>query len=252
MTRTIGLIAIAFAIGCGAPANQTGGAATDKPGAQTEPPKPAEATSTSVSTATATSASQSPAETSLPSHHSMLVDDAEALPECVKDAEGWLVYVKADEQFMTCSDGEWTSVEIKGEKGETGEKGEAGEAGADGTDNRIVSSIFCGGTLSGTSISLKYAASLMASGDVFATASVSGGLNDISASAFYSAQQNGALDASVIVVSDYSGTANFGYWDIGLNRQTLVVTVTYNDVEVAGGQQSWQMTPDKCTVNDFD
>jgi hypothetical protein len=209
----------------------------------------------------------------------MLVDDASALPECVKEAEGWLVYVTADSQFLTCAGGEWAAVEIKGEKGDDGapglagakgEKGVAGTdgvagadgaagangadgaAGADGTDNRITSSIYCTGQLGSTAFYATYNAVLHASGDLFVTANIENGLDQTTAVAFYSREQNGAESGAVSLTKDEAGTSNYGWWRLSLNRTTLVTTVTYHDNEISGGEQSWTMTPDKCIVNDYE
>lgn len=68
------------------------------------------------------------------SDHSMLVADASKLPPCDANAEGWLVYLKAEAKFQVCSTGAWTDVDIKGPKGDTGATGAAGAPGASGKD----------------------------------------------------------------------------------------------------------------------
>lgn len=45
--------------------------------------------------------------------HSLLVQDAAALPECTAETEGWLVYVKADGAFKACSSAVWEVVILK-------------------------------------------------------------------------------------------------------------------------------------------
>lgn len=68
-----------------------------------------------------------------PSYHSMAVADAEALPPCTADADGWLVYVRATAELEACEAGAWTVVPMpKGEKGDTGAVGAQGIAGAKG------------------------------------------------------------------------------------------------------------------------
>lgn len=57
-------------------------------------------------------------------------DDAN-LPPCDGEREGFLVYVTATANFRTCTAGQWSAIELKGEKGD---KGDAGAAGAPGKD----------------------------------------------------------------------------------------------------------------------
>jgi hypothetical protein len=57
-------------------------------------------------------------------------DDA-ALPPCNPDREGFLVYVTATANFRTCGGGQWSVIDLKGEKGE---KGEIGATGQDAID----------------------------------------------------------------------------------------------------------------------
>jgi hypothetical protein len=60
---------------------------------------------------------------------------------------------------------------------------------------------------------------------------------------------HGAVGASITF--DATMNANAGWWDVRLNRTTLVVTIDYNDTDVMGGKRSWTMTPDKCVVNKY-
>lgn len=53
------------------------------------------------------------AESATAKHHSLYIADATALPECSAEAEGWLVYLKAESKFMACSSGVWEEVAIK-------------------------------------------------------------------------------------------------------------------------------------------
>lgn len=63
----------------------------------------------------AVAAVPSPAPTTAPvapKPTSTYIADAGALPTCDAAAEGWLVYIKADEKFQACLSGAWTDVEV--------------------------------------------------------------------------------------------------------------------------------------------
>ena len=100
-------------------------------------------------------------------------------------------------------------------------------------------------------MSFGYRADQFISGNVFASGYIASLSSSASNAVFYAPAQNGFVTAPVIVVFDVQGAANTGFWQIQLNRSTLVVTITYNDVDVVGGTLSWVMTPDKCVVNNY-
>lgn len=66
--------------------------------------------------------------------HALLVADAKSLPACSVEAEGWLVYVKADLTFRACVDGEWEAISILGKDGVPGKDGAPGREGTPGKD----------------------------------------------------------------------------------------------------------------------
>lgn len=156
------------------------------------------------------------------------------LPPC--DRENKLIYVQAETTFKICAAGAWANIDLRGPAG---------------TDNRIVKSIGCGGQLGDTVWWASYSVALMASGDVFVSGSVRNGVIEASSSRFYSGQQVGAETAATLVQFDGVGDATAGYWTLSLDRTTLVSSVVYKDADHAKGGESWSMTPDKCTVNDY-
>lgn len=118
--------------------------------------------------------------------------------------------------------------------------------------NKIVKSIYCSGDLLGTvNLSVTYQVDIFESGDLFAAASVYGPTVEISASIMYAKMQNGSDTAPVIFTYDCSGTSNGGWWEMWLNRTTLVSYVVYTDNDVTGGQSSWTMPSSECTVNNY-
>lgn len=139
----------------------------------------------------------------------------------------------------------------EGEMGPPGPQGEMGAPGAPGDDGKISASIRCFGGLEGTDLAINYDAVQFSSGYVFASAMVTGPAFQSSGAVFYAPTQAGWATAPVTIVFDVFGTANAGWWDISLNRQTLVVTAKYTDSEVSGGMNSWATTPDKCVLNQF-
>jgi hypothetical protein len=136
-----------------------------------------------------------------------------------------------------------------GPAGAMGPAGSSSPAGADGS--KITGSIYCRGSLENTTLYFSYNAVQFGSGAVFASAAIKA--NDIQASGanFYAMAQNGWDAAPVSITFDATMNANAGWWDVRLNRTTLVVTIDYNDTDVMGGKRSWTMTPDKCVVNKY-
>jgi len=65
-------------------------------------------------------------------YHSRLVESESDLPSCAPEAEGWLIYVKSQSIFKTCSIGQWVDVDIKGEDGANGVDGKDGSDGVGG------------------------------------------------------------------------------------------------------------------------
>jgi hypothetical protein len=105
--------------------------------------------------------------------------------------------------------------------------------------------------LENTPLHFTYSAHLFANGNIFASA----GIQDVGLAAsyanLYSPRQNGAVTAPVNVTFDEVAPSNGGWWRISLNRATLVTTIVYNDVDVAGGTQTWTMQPANCVVNSY-
>ena len=81
-----------------------------------------------------------------------------------------------------------------------------------------------------------YNADLWTDGTIDASASVENYSLQSSYSEFYAPTQVGALTAPVNVVFDIAPPADFGNWTISFDRTTLVVSVQYNDVDVAAGE----------------
>jgi hypothetical protein len=151
-----------------------------------------------------------------------------------------------------------------GATGATGATGPAGTAGANGTNGKdgaqgiagpqgdagigatVSDAIFCAGELGTTGTFFEYQATQFATGVVFVTGGVRGAAFQTDTSSFYAPTQNGWQTAAILVEDDMLGAADGGYWQLALDRNTLIVTITYFDSEVAGGQESWTMTPDKC------
>lgn len=126
-----------------------------------------------------------------------------------------------------------------GPAGAVGAQGPTGPAGQNGT-TRIVASIFCSGQVSGNTgnaaslngTKVEYWASLMSSGDVYANAVIAGNSFQIQGTSFYSYMQNGATTGSVTVIADAYGNATSGFWNVSLDRSSLVVTAVYTDAEL--------------------
>lgn len=186
----------------------------------------------------------------------MAVETEADLPACDGKHRGALYFVEDGERFVVCKEGGWDDVDLHGPRGATGSAGAAGVTGARGTTGAAAangslfsSSIYCSGTLSGTALVARYDAAVLNSGDVLAHASIGGAAYEQSQSEFYAAAQNGAATAVVILVYDVEGTANSGWWELALNRATLILSVTYHDTDSPGGQRVWTKPASECIAN---
>lgn len=190
--------------------------------------------------------------------YSMVIDAGQPLPPCDANSEKHLVYVIAETSFKVCQGGTWTAIDIKGPQGAAGAAGAAGKDGAngengkDGTDSRIIASILCTGGLEDTTLGFSYSVALMKSGDVFVSGSIRDVVSEIGATKFFSAQQNGATNAEIFFTNDFATPANGGYWSLKLDRQSLVTTITYFDVDVSGGGAVWTMAASACVANKYE
>jgi hypothetical protein len=172
---------------------------------------------------------------------SMAVVNAAALPNCDSGAEGWLVYLKAEQKFQVCSNNSWSEINISGPAGPVGPAGPAGPTGT--SEDKISATIFCTGSLQNTALYFDYYAAQMSNGDVFVNGAIRGVAYQVAGSTYFSSKQNGYNNARILIAYDVLGAANAGFFELFLDRKTLIVTVKYNDSD---GDLSWIMTPDKC------
>lgn len=161
------------------------------------------------------------------------VEDSGSLPACGESNKSQLIYVTAEQQFQTCDGDAWQAVTLP--------------------TTRIRASIHCSGEIPDIpGLWVTYNASRMTTDDIFVSAEVAGSGISVSMAKYYSAQQVGSGNPAVTVVYDVSGTDNAGWWEITLNLDTLITSATYNDNEISGGKQTWTMTADKCTLNNYE
>lgn len=119
----------------------------------------------------------------------------------------------------------------------TGCKGDRGDAGAPG-GGRVVATIYCNGTVASAvaalnGLGVEYNAVVTAGGDVYATANIIDDVEQTSGTSFYASAEAGIYGAAVNVTADYVGAANGGLWTISLDRNTLITSVVYDDVNLA-------------------
>jgi Collagen triple helix repeat (20 copies) len=140
-----------------------------------------------------------------------------------------------------------------GSAGPAGPPGPAGTNGAPAAPgNDITASIGCFGALQNTtSISFNYNAYLFANGNIFASAAIADGVNSASFANMYAPTQNGALTATVIFALDEMPPTKGGWWQLSLDRTSLVTSIVYNDVDVPNGRMTWTMDPNMCVVNKY-
>jgi hypothetical protein len=91
------------------------------------------------------------------------------------------------------------------------------------------------------------------SGDVAAHGGIFDGEQETSASTHYPASHPWAGFASVTLTRDWMGASNGGWWQIQLERATLIPIVVYNDADALGdnNQMVWQLASSSCSVTQY-
>lgn len=152
--------------------------------------------------------------------------------------------------LVSCGEGPRGSAGPQGEPGEDGEKGETGAAGAAASPS-IGASIYCNGQLQSTTLFFVYSGVVFKTGDVFAYGGIKASDIEAGASAYFAASQMGAASGPVLFTFDLVGADYSGWWRIEASRSTGVVVITYNDLDLNDGSDTWTMTPDKCVINRY-
>lgn len=148
------------------------------------------------------------------------------------------------------TDGEDGATGPSGATGATGPAGATGAAGSDAEATRIIESFFCGGTLeSFPDLRFSYNAVLMSSGDLFVAGEVYDLFRTSSNVAFYSPSQVGYATASVTITFDFDGSTDGGWWQIYLDRGTLVTVIEYHLTNGGPVAATWTMQPGACVHN---
>lgn len=140
-------------------------------------------------------------------------------------------------------------------------RGKTGAAGTNGTSGKIDSTVNCSGTIFGLSgqagtslngLKVEYSSVITNGGDVYSTANISDDYSQVSETAFYADGQPGYSTGLVELIGDYDQTDDEGTWEVSLNRDTLITTVTYTDSSL--GLQSpvvLNFTAAACTQNNW-
>ena len=120
--------------------------------------------------------------------------------------------------------------------------------GTAGTDNKIKYTHYCNALLQNTALYFRYRVYQFVNEDIFIQGEIYGVSYEVADSIMYSKLQNGWTTAPIYINYDVSGTANFGYFVISLNRSTMVTTIVYTDSDVSGGSTSWSQPSSDCTT----
>ena len=134
-----------------------------------------------------------------------------------------------------------------GSKGDTGSTGSKGDTGSAGTDNKIKYTHYCNALLQNTALYYRYRVYQFVNEDIFIQGEIYGTLYEVADSIMYSKLQNGWTTAPIYINYDVSGSANYGYFVISLNRSTMVTTIVYTDSDVSGGSTTWTLPSSNCT-----
>lgn len=159
--------------------------------------------------------------------------------------DGWAYYNSVAGKSYIWYGSSWQIIAQDGAVGATGATGAAGSSAA---ATAMTGKISCYGTLSNTTpaVSVKYEVAQFSSNFILATASVQNQSIQSTGSEFYATTETGYSYALVQLIFDLTGSANSGYWNIWLNRSTLVATVEYHDADLPNGTLTWSISADKC------
>lgn len=166
------------------------------------------------------------------------------------------------EEVLICN-GQPGETGEQGPRGEAGPQGDAGSQGPQGEPGQpgepgigvVAATLYCGAGLENlTDVRFYYYATVFSDGTVWAAAEVTDGVNSASGSNIYAPSQVGASSASVITTFDIVAPTRHGFWNISLDRTSLVVSVVYTDVDVTGGKMAWTLDSSLniCVVNAYD
>lgn len=113
--------------------------------------------------------------------------------------------------------------------------------------NQLAGTILCYGTLENFyGIGWGYDINIYRSGDLLVTGTIIDSFIQSNSTRTYAPSQAGSKNAAVSLVFDLVGDFNYGLWRMVLDRNTLVVTITYDDPDY---QSTWTANPDKCVKN---
>jgi len=123
-----------------------------------------------------------------------------------------------------------------------------GTDGTAGTDNKIKYTHYCNALLDNTTLYYRYRVSQFVNEDIFIQGEIYGAAYEVADAIMYSKLQNGWDTAPIFINYDVSGSANYGYFVISLNRSTMVTTIVYTDSDVSGGSDTWTQPSSDCTT----
>ena len=123
-----------------------------------------------------------------------------------------------------------------------------GTDGTAGTDNKIKYTHYCNALLENTTLYYRYRVSQFVNEDIFIQGEIYGAAYEVADAIMYSKLQNGWDTAPIFINYDVSGSANYGYFVISLNRSTMVTTIVYTDSDVSGGSDTWSQPSSDCTT----
>ena len=160
------------------------------------------------------------------------------------DINGTLDSSEVDKTEYVCNGAPGSS----GSKGDTGSTGSKGDTGSAGTDNKIKYTHYCNALLQNTALYYRYRVYQFVNEDIFIQGEIYGVSYEVADSIMYSKLQNGWTTAPIYINYDVSGSANYGYFVISLNRSTMVTTIVYTDSDVSGGSTTWVEPSSDCVT----
>lgn len=143
------------------------------------------------------------------------MENVDALPECSDANLGNLVLIDDLSTTTLCTSEGWSLSAV------------------------VLFSLFCQGSIDHASLpnGLSFAyrnVQVSVAGDTWASAVIANGAYQTSGSVLYSSQQQGATDGGVVLVDDYVGGANFGFWNFTVDVEAEELSIVYDDPDLPG------------------
>lgn len=150
---------------------------------------------------------------------SITVPNVEALPECSDANRGAMALLEDAATMAVCTADGWN------------------------LSQTVMFSLFCQGPIDG-SLDYEYRnVQISPTGDTWVSASIINPSDQVTSTAVYSWQQEGAANGAVTLVDDWEDDLNYGYWTFTVDVDDEELSIVYNDDDLSS-PLSWTVSFD--------